>query len=252
MIKHVLVVGSGNVAAFFLSVFSKSGLRLSNSSRNDTNTLARQYHAEFVSQQDLTNFKNVDLVILAVSDDAIELAAIPFYNSKAIVVHTSGATSIQVLAHAGIKNSGVVYPLQSISAHSLPAINQVPLMLETQEESVKVLFEKLGFEVHLVNSLERLKYHLAAVLVNNFSNHLFDIADEFLKTNQLSFNYLKPLIHQTVNKIDRLSPNQAQTGPALRNDSKTIQKHMDLIKENPQIMAIYTLFTNSIQNKIKI
>ena len=89
--------------------------------------------------------------------------------------------------------------------------------------------------------------HLAAVLVNNFTNHLFVEAAEICKKNDLSFNLLKPIIQETFEKIETLSPQDAQTGPAIRRDEKTIKKHLKLI-ESSYLKSIYKLFTSAIQN----
>lgn len=250
MIESVLVVGSGNVAAFFVSVFTQFGIKIAVTSRKNTSTLANQYQVESIQWSEKRNYPS-DLVVLAIADDSIEEVAKEFSEIQAVVAHTSGATSLTFLLESGIKNPAVIYPLQSISAKSLPSIDQVPLMIESAYFDLMVFFKKLGFKVQTVNSEERLKYHLAAVLVNNFTNHLFDLADGFLNHNHLSFNHLKPLIQQTVNKLNDLSPFEAQTGPAWRNDSKTIQKHIQLLEDNAELKSLYEQFTREIRKKSK-
>lgn len=246
MIERVLVVGSGNVAAFFLSVFKQLGIKTATSSRKNTPELSNQFQAVLVDWSEKRNYPS-DLVLLAIADDSIESVAKDFESSSSIVAHTSGATSMEILLESGIKNPAVIYPLQSISAKTLPSIDQVPLMIESEHDELLLFFKKLGFDAQSVGSDDRLKYHLAAVIVNNFTNHLFDIADQFLNQNQLSFHYLKPLIHQTVNKLNDLSPFEAQTGPAMRNDIKTIQKHLQLFEGNSDWKRIYELLTQGIQ-----
>ena len=248
MIERVLVVGSGNVAAFFLSVFKQLGIKTATSSRKNTPELSNQFQAVLVDWSEKRNYPS-DLVLLAIADDSIEEVAKEFSEIQAIVAHTSGATSLTFLLESGIKNPAVIYPLQSISAKSLPSVDQVPLMIESAYYDLILFFQKLGFKVQTVNSEERLKYHLAAVLVNNFTNHLFDLADGFLNHNHLSFNHLKPLIQQTVSKLNDLSPFEAQTGPAWRNDSKTIQKHIQLLEDNAGLKSLYEQFTREIRKK---
>ena len=61
---------------------------------------------------------------------------------------------------------------------------------------------------------------------------MFTQASLFCKDNELSFNLLRPLIRETFNKIDEISPQKAQSGPAIRNDKNTLKRHLELIK-NP-------------------
>ena len=90
--------------------------------------------------------------------------------------------------------------------------------------------------------------HLAAVFVNNFTNYLFQIGSDILEKEDLSFDLLKPLIHETVNKLDHLSPLEAQTGPAKRKDLKSIQKHLDLMDSGVE-KEIYELMSKALIQK---
>jgi hypothetical protein len=81
--------------------------------------------------------------------------------------------------------------------------------------------------------------------VNNFVNHLYEIGSEILKDEDLPFEMLKPLIAETASKIELLSPKNAQTGPARRNDKKTIEKHLHLLEGSPY-KKIYELFTEQL------
>jgi len=93
--------------------------------------------------------------------------------------------------------------------------------------------------VYHFNTEQRLKIHLAAVFANNFVNHLFQIASDIMKTSDIDFNLLKPLIKETVKKIDYLSPEEAQTGPAKRNDKKVMSRHLEMLKDQPKLQNLY-------------
>lgn len=97
-----------------------------------------------------------------------------------------------------------------------------------------------------ISSEDRRKLHLAAVFINNFTNHLYHISEEIVTENNLDFDLLKPLIMETAIKVNILSPSEAQTGPAKRNDKKKIEKHLDLLN-NDQYREIYKIITKSIQ-----
>jgi predicted short-subunit dehydrogenase-like oxidoreductase (DUF2520 family) len=99
-----------------------------------------------------------------------------------------------------------------------------------------------------ISSEKRAKLHLAAVFVNNFVNYLYQIGSEVLKKGNLPFELLKPLIAETASKIETLSPEEAQTGPAKRNDKKTIEKHLHLL-ENSDFKEFYELFTKALKKE---
>jgi len=89
---------------------------------------------------------------------------------------------------------------------------------------------------------------LAAVFVNNFSNHMFTMGEDICKEYQVPFEILKPLILETAHKIMHLSPLEAQTGPASRGDENTINQHLEMLTD-PTKKEIYQLITKSIQNR---
>ena len=111
---------------------------------------------------------------------------------------------------------------------------------------LKKLAKLIGSKSFVLNSSKREQLHLAAVLVNNFTNHLFAEANLICKKNNLPFDLLLPLIKETVEKIDKLSPKDSQTGPASRNDSETISKQIKLITNN-RLKKIYKVLTSAIQ-----
>lgn len=226
----VLIIGNGNVA-FHLFEALKNKTKL--------NVLK-------ISSRNVTVIPNADITILCVSDDAIAEVSSKITNS--LVVHTSGSVSID-----GLKNStrkGVFYMLQTFSKEKPVNFQEVPFCLEANQESdVKILTElakTLSTKLYYINSVQRKSLHLAAVFANNFSNHCCQIANEICNKNHIPFQILHPLIQETARKIILLSPKEAQTGPAIRNDQKTIKNHLSMLAENQQ--EIYSLLTKSIQN----
>jgi len=91
--------------------------------------------------------------------------------------------------------------------------------------------------------------HVAAVMVSNFTNHLYALAEDYCRKEGLDFKQLLPLIEETAIRLKDTSAKQAQTGPALRHDSETIHKHLELLKDHPQLKNIYVLLTESIQQE---
>jgi predicted short-subunit dehydrogenase-like oxidoreductase (DUF2520 family) len=104
-------------------------------------------------------------------------------------------------------------------------------------------------DVRNISSEQRSIIHLAAVFSCNFTNHMYVLAEEILKKNNMSFDILKPLLMETVAKIKDHDPNEIQTGPARRNDLPVIEKHLQMLAQFPEYAEIYKLITQSIVNK---
>lgn len=198
---------------------------------------------------DLSKLEEADVYIIGIPDDAITSfsEALPFKDR--LVVHTSGAAGMEVLSEKNRR--GVLYPLQTFSAKTPLAYETIPVCIEAgSAEDLRLLRTLAGAfssKVVEIPSEIRARLHLAAVFVNNFVNHLYHISETLLAADDLDLSLLKPLIEETARKIQTLSPAEAQTGPARRNDLKTIEKHLHLLKEGPN-RALYARFTEAIQN----
>src|SRR5690606_5443227 len=197
---------------------------------------------------DLSQLKEADVYILAVSDDAIENLALELPFENRLVVHTSGSVSVYDIHQKNRR--GVFYPLQTFSKDADIDFANVPLCIETIKSDdfpiLKELAISIGSPAKKVNSDQRRVLHLAAVFVNNFTNQLYRIGHEITESEGAEFDILKPLILETAKKVQELSPYMAQTGPAKRNDKKTLRKHLKLLKD-PHHKDIYNLLTTSIQ-----
>lgn len=197
---------------------------------------------------DINKLHPADLYLLAVSDQAIPKVA-EALPEEAFVVHTAGGVALDVLNQ---NRAGVFYPLQTFSEGRNMDFSKLPIGLESKDASDLPLLEKLvqalGARAFHMNSKQREQLHLAAVLVNNFTNHLFAEAAALCVQNDLPFELLKPLIQETVDKLENLSPKDAQTGPAVRHDQQTIEKHLTLIQEH-SLQEIYKVVTSAIQKK---
>lgn len=189
------------------------------------------------------------MYIIAVSDKAIADVSkqMPFQNR--IVVHTSGAASLDVLDTKNRK--GVFYPLQTFSKNKEIDFSIIPLCLEAENtfdfRVLETVAKSISNAVFAINSDQRKALHVAAVFVNNFTNHLYHIGQEICEEHQVPFEILRPLIQETAEKINTLNPVDAQTGPAKRNDLVTIDAHLAYLTSENQ-KNIYKLITQSIQD----
>ena len=230
----VLLVGKGKVAAHLFAAFSKLD----------------KINVKQISSRNLKNIPNADVTIIAVSDDAIADVSSKITNK--FVVHTSGSFPLNELKNKTRK--GVFYMLQTFSKNKTINFSEIPFCLEAENENDYKLLENLakliGSNIYKINSNQRKSLHVAAVFVNNFTNHLFKIGEDICTENNVPFEVLYPLIMETSAKIKMLSPKNSQTGPAIRNDKETIKNHLNLLDKEQK--EIYKLLTKSIQNGNKL
>lgn len=244
----VVLLGAGNVATHLYKAFQASKDVTVKQWFNRSLKSIETYKNEVEITNDLSKLTEADIYILAVNDDAIsELSTqLPFENR--FVVHTSGSVSPYDIDKKNRR--GVFYPLQTFSKSASIDFTEVPLCLETLVRTDYKLLKKLGVSIsnHVkrVNSDQRASLHLAAVFVNNFTNQIYRVAHEITESQGAEFDMLKPLILETAKKVEHMSPYKAQTGPAKRNDKKTIKKHLKAL-DNEHHKAIYKLLTESIK-----
>ena len=200
---NVILVGTGN-AAFVLSQL----LVAANHSIVEIvgrNSLALNQLSQLITVKTNTNFAEIntraDVCIITVSDSAIFKVASQLPLSKMLVVHTSGATSINALSR--FENHGVMYPLQSLRKEQRPPLPTIPFYVDANhEKNIKLLWELSSSTGNVVNRAgdeERMKLHIAAVFSSNFTNHLYAQAEYYCKLEGIAFQNLLPLIEETAN-----------------------------------------------------
>lgn len=244
----VILLGCGNVATHLYKALTKAKdtMVLQWYNRNIASISSFQNDVDITDN--INDLKQADVYIIAVSDSAIGNLSSQLPFSNRLVVHTSGSVSLHDLDKK--HKRGVFYPLQTFTKEADIEFSQVPICIEVEKKEdlqiLKNLAEALGCTYYRVNSDQRAALHLAAVFVNNFTNQLYRIAHEITESKSVDFNILKPLIQETAHKIETLSPYMAQTGPAKRNDKKTIKKHLKNLDKDIH-KDIYELLTKSIK-----
>ncbi len=248
----ITIIGSGNVAQHLISALKEAdGIELKQAMVRQKNNLNHLLDSHKI----ITHYHELqpaDVIIIAVSDSAIAEVSdkIPFTNQ--LVVHTSGSVTIDALNNKNRK--GVFYPLQTFSKSKAVDFKVIPICLEAQNDTdyqtLHTVAQSISEVIYNVNSEQRKALHVAAVFVSNFVNHLYQMGNEICNKNHLSFDILKPLIQETANKILTLSPTEAQTGPAKRNDTQTINTHLSFLTDDTQ-KEIYKLLTKSIIDHAK-
>jgi len=251
-IQSLVIIGSGNVATHLASAFQDAGLDIlgiySQTFKN-SQILADKLNANaFESITDIPD--TADAYLLAVTDSALIkiVSEMPIVNG--VLMHTSGSVGLDVFPTRIIR-SAVFYPLQTFTKGKSIDFSSVPILIESKNKIVLKQLENLGDKisktVKSIDSKQRKQLHLAAVFASNFSNYMYHIAFNLLKENDLNFDLLKPLINETVEKLNSISPQEAQTGPAIRDDHKTINEHIDMLDNNPAYQHIYRLISDQIK-----
>ncbi len=243
------IFGTGNIAYAFAKAIVNTEYKLAGvCGRNIENSqiFAKKFYCPIFNSINEMN-ENIDIYLLAVKDDAIEELSEKI-NTEKLVLHCSGVQSIDILKQ---KNKGVIWPLQSINKESFIDFKNTPLCIESNSEPNLIALEtfanSLSQSVYKITDKQKKYLHLAAVLSNNFSNHLLALAKNICDEHRLNFNILKPIMIQTVENAFIQHPKLIQTGPAIRKDLKTIDEHLQLLQNNKQLQSLYELLSKSIQ-----
>lgn len=244
---RIVIIGSGNVAQHLISAFKKSqDIEIVQVFSRKKNLDDKLIPPERVTN-DIYTIKEADLYIISVTDNAITEVSGNLSLRDKLVVHTSGTTSMDILNDKNRK--GVFYPLQTFTKGKEVDFKEIPICLEAQNEEDYILLQKVAKSISekaiKISSEQRKAIHVSAVFVCNFVNHLYQIGNEICLQNNIPFEILHPLIEETADKIKSLSPIEAQTGPAKRNDTETINAHLNFLSNETQ-KEIYKLLTKSI------
>lgn len=199
---------------------------------------------------------DIDVVFLMINDDELVQVASALskhLQNETVIVHFSGTQTLEAIPDH-FENKAIIWPIQSISKQDKDIVlKEIPLTITSSNEQASQvaaeISKNLSQTVIELKEEDKMKLHLAAVLVNNFSNHFYTIADQFLKETDQSFDILLPIIQHTTRKLNTMPPLEAQTGPAVRRDMNTINKHLDILNNDDDLQEIYRLVTRHIMKK---
>jgi predicted short-subunit dehydrogenase-like oxidoreductase (DUF2520 family) len=248
---RITIIGSGNVATHMAAAFKNAGHSIVQVySRDQQHAALLAYHVKAEPIDTLDAIKpGTDLFLIALKDDVIGDIAQKLAKYGKLIVHTSGATSLEELQRY-TPHAGVFYPLQTFSKTRELDFRSVPLCIEGATEEITKRLENLARtvsnNVYRVDSAQRKILHLAAIFACNFPNYLYYASGELLRGHNLDFNLLRPLILETAAKVQQYVPEDVQTGPAIRNDEKTMSAHLELLTQNPDLQQVYELLSQLI------
>ncbi len=251
---RISIIGNGNVAQALAIALQESGQEVVEMSAQNRGKLEQFCKKQnILPLADIRNLNaNIDVLIIAVNDDSIENISKQIQGDF-LVVHTSGSVPMEVLNTPRISNFGIFYPLFSFSKHQKVNFREIPILIEANTEKNKnVLLEianAISDSVYLCDSEQRAKYHLMAVFVNNFVNHIWGKAQETSQEIGINFDLLKPILMQTAQKaVSKPNILALQTGPAIRNDKLIIEKHLKSLEHLPEMKNLYQILTQMIQS----
>lgn len=250
----IVIVGSGRIAWHLGKRLKAKGLPVAqvlSRTAAHAQALAETLQARW-SDDWAEVIPDADWLLLAIRDDVIDEVAsrLSPYVPQALATHTSGATPGSVLKPF-FSRYGVFYPLQTFSMERSPVWSKIPFCVDAATEADMLFLIKTAKTIsnlaYRVTDAQRAQLHVAAVFANNFANHCFAIAEKILEEKDLPFEMLHPLMEETLAKALQNSPDKMQTGPAMRGDSDTIKRHLELLGGHAEWQDLYKKLSDSIQ-----
>ena len=249
----IVLIGAGNVATVLGKLFYKHGhqiVQIVGRRKETAELLANQLNCKAV-----LSIKNIsydaDLYIIAIPDDAVKLVADELRLPNKMVVHTAGTLRVDTIQKIS-ELIGVIWPLQSLRKE-IKEIPEIPFVIDGNNLDVTKRLNKflhtVTEKVIVLKDKERIKLHLSAVMVSNFTNHLYTLAQDYCKENDLPFNFLTPLITETALRLNLYEAKEVQTGPSVRGDNVTVAAHLSLLENREQLQLLYKQFDKSIKEQ---
>jgi predicted short-subunit dehydrogenase-like oxidoreductase (DUF2520 family) len=249
--NSISFAGAGRVAEALSKELFRAGYRIDrivSENENIGKPLSDSCKAEWSS--DLSFPDSTKVIIVAVPDHRLKSVLENVSCSpETLVAHTAGSFGLEIFPEKIIRR-GIFYPLQTFSRGRLVSFIDLPFLLESSDDEsagiLKTLAESIGSKVHFVDAEQRRMLHLAAVFVCNFTNHMLTLGREVAMKADYPFEILTPLIKETISKALDSGPENSQTGPAVRNDRNTIEKHLELLSFSSDLQKVYEVMTRSI------
>ncbi len=252
--KKISLIGTGNMAWHLLNCFRSADievLEVYGRNQKEANEFKSFFHTTCVNAiSEISD--QADVYFICVSDDAISevLSLLPFrLKSNQLLVHTSGALASGILSPFA-EHYGCFWPVQTLTKARPVLTKEIPVVITASDTDVAAQLCELAAQISeqfmVLDDDKKQALHVAAVMVNNFTNHLYDLTASYCREEAVDFQLLGPIIKETALKAVSGVPGQIQTGPAVRNDISTIAKHRMHLKKYPALLKLYDLFTESI------
>lgn len=197
-----------------------------------------------------------EVVILAVRDQAIPevaqtLLGTGLVNKRHVLLHCAGAASAQELLGGvadRVAGIGTLHPLQAI-ADGKAAMRQLKGTVfgvegdDVGRAAASKLVAAMNGVVLALNSSQMAAYHAAAALASNYLVATLDAAAAVLAstgvTAEQAVQALIPLADGALKNIAARGTTGGLTGPVRRGDSATVARHLEAVKDQPELVEIY-------------
>lgn len=254
--KEIILIGAGNLGFHLGKKLFETGFQITqvySQTMAHAEELASTIQAEPITEIEKLNKKS-DLYLIAVRDDVIPYVVRHLEGIQGMIVHTSGASLSTSLAPLG-DNYGVFWPMQTMKRNRPADFNNIPVVItgcnESTEKSLIEIAKKIGAKTFVLKEDDRRLVHVAAVFLNNFTNHMAVAAYDILDQRNLPHELLFPLLEETVQAIGAEHPENNQTGPAVRGDRITMARHIEMLRSNQHYAQVYEAVSQSIQRRSK-
>jgi predicted short-subunit dehydrogenase-like oxidoreductase (DUF2520 family) len=253
---NIVLVGAGNVANHLGPALKAQGhhmVQVYSQTVRSAQILSEKLASGFIN--DIANLDySADIFLFCIKDEALPDILKQTRFTDQVLIHTAGSLPLEIFKDYGF-HYGVLYPVQTLIKERSIDLSSVPFCIEGSTPYAESIVQKLALgisrKVEIVSSEKRKIIHIAAVFACNFTNHMFYLADRLMRENGLELDLLRPLIRETFAKIMETDPKIAQTGPAMRGDLRTINEHLSLLKDHPEMQKIYTFVSESIAEVYK-
>ena len=254
MNDRIVLVGAGNMAtaiAYSLKEGGNAPVAVWSRTQESAALLGERVGCSFTN--DLALLPAADIVIISVPDSALcnVAAAAAERFPDALLLHTAGSIPMDALRDAGASRYGVLYPMQTVNKNSPVSLRGITTFIEGCDDVVAEQIRKtaslISEKVVYATSRQRCSLHVAAVFACNFSNAVYNMAYELMQRNGLPFDAMLPLIDEAARKVHRMSPLEAQTGPARRGDENVMNAHKSMLDD--ELASIYQILSNYIMKR---
>lgn len=249
----VTLIGAGNLATQLGKSLKKAGVIISqvySRTEDSARTLGELLEAEWLT--DIKALRDeADIYIFSVKDSVLceLISEVCKGRGDKLFLHTAGSMSMSCFEGKALRY-GVFYPMQTFSKTKDVDFERIPVFIESNsietEDVIRSLANKLTQRVIRLSSADRKYLHLAAVWACNFTNYCYTVASDILGEHGIPFDVMLPLINETTEKIQKISPKEAQTGPAVRGDRNVMSKQLELMNGKEDLQELYKMLSKGI------
>lgn len=256
--SDIVIIGAGKVGTSLGYALSRKKHRIkalvckSRKSAEESQKMIGQGH---IYEDAALAAKQGQWVVLSVPDDEIEKTARELVTSDTewrgrFVFHCSGLRSVQTLKCLEKQGALIasIHPIQSFPRKiaSVDAFKGIYFGLEAKGKALDIakrIVLLLGSRYIILESKDKPLYHVACSMASNFLVTLLDTASFLLGKTGLDENVssqlLFPLVQGTLQNVKTFNIRSVLTGPIVRGDEKSIQRHLKVLQRFPLQKKLY-------------